>query len=234
MAFTVKELLDYCLDQSQLDKNLTEHYQLAQKIYNLVLDGQTNNFPFPFYSKISENIAFTSSQSSYDLPDDYLKSDNCYRVLMSNGSRGSPILIVSPWEFDRLSSGTNDAEPSVAWIDQNQSKITFNSNMSNPGDKGFVIRYFRKPTFITVGSNVDDDLTPDFPDQKTLCELIIVELMKYMNDDRYQMQMQVADKEMRDTKMGSYDYDDNSQMSLGKSFRAGRRPTRGGGYGNSF
>jgi hypothetical protein len=233
MAFTVKELLDYSLDQAQMDKNLSEHYTLAQKIYNLVLQSQADNFDFPWYSKMSANTAFLASTTAYDLPDDYAKSDNCYRVDMSTGNKGSSIWIIPPWEFDKYSA-SGSSEPSCAWIDQNNSQIVFNSSMTNPGTKGFVIRYFRKPTEITPGSNVNDNDTPDFPDQKTLAELIMLELMKYMNDERYTLQKSIADEEMRGTKLNAYDYDDNSNMSLGKSFKPGRRPSRGGGYGFGF
>lgn len=236
MAFTVKELLDYCLDQAQMDKNLSEHYSLAQKIYNLVLQGQADNFDFPFFSKINPNTAFTTA-TAYDLPSDYNRSDSCYKVDMSTGQKGSAIWIIPPWEFDKYNGGYGSQEPSVAWIDQNNSQIVFNSAMSNPGNKGFSLRYFRKPLEITVGSNVNDDDSPDFPDQKTLCELIIVELMKYMNDERFTLQKSIADEEMRSTKLNVYDYDDHPTMSLGRTFRPGRRSSRGGsggGYGFGF
>lgn len=234
MALNVIGVIHYCLDQAQMDKFLPEHIRFAKVIYNMELDKLAGDFEYQWFFKRGPVTSFVSGQKQYTLPTDYLKSDSCYLVDSSTGSRGANVTIISPWQFDRNDTGSITGPASCAYINSKDRKIVFNSALNEVGNSAFQLSYYRTPDLIDVDSTINDEDSVDFSDQTAIIESIISKLMKYIDDDRYGMQKMEAKEELRDTRMNSFDYDDHSQMSLGRPFRSGKRPTRGGGGFGGF
>lgn len=229
MALTNLQIIESAIEYAQLDNSST-FLNLARKYMNTILLKEALETDWPFYRKKTSVQSFVGSQTAYDLPADYLRSDDCYFAKPSNGARGTKIPIVDPWSFDQLISGSTAGNPIQCFIDINSTDIVFNSMASNPNDAGYILAYFRKPTEVAL-SSADDANAADFKGDDYLIKRITQYLYKYMDDSRYPDQRSEADQSRVELRRNVQDYNDNSKINLGNQFTAGSRPTRGNSGG---
>lgn len=228
VSTTVLDVIDTAIGMAQLDLSFRP---LARGFYNRLLEKHARNFDFPYYRKVQADQNFIAGQLSYDLPDDYSRSDDCY--LIGQGSqRGPEIRIVDPYYFDQLSVSNYSGTPRVAKIDLSNRKIVFDGVPSSGTSYQFRHAYFRLPEAIDTEGG-DDSESPDFEQPELLIQDLTAWLMKYTDDERQPGQAQETQQGLRDMKLNAYDQDPDPKVQLASSaFRPGSRPTRGsGGFG---
>jgi len=229
MALTNLQIMESALEFAQLDNSST-FLSLCRKYMNTILLKEAQEVDWQWYRKKTAATTFTGGTVAYTLPDDYLRSDNCYFAKVSTGARGSKINVVDPWSFDQFAGTNTSGYPTMCFIDTNLGKLTFNSMQSSVSDAGYILSYFRKPTEIALGGG-DDALAADFKGDDYLIKRITQYLYKYQDDVRYPDQRSEADMAKRDLRLNANDYNDNSKINLGNNFKAGSRPTRGNSGG---
>lgn len=219
---TVATVINTAIDLAQMDSSFLP---MARKFYNLVMEQQSKDFDWPVFRKTTALQSFIDGTVAYDVPADFSRSDYCY-LFSSDGQRGAEILILSQLLFDRLKTATNSGVPRIAYIDQGNGQIVF-ENSQSPYKYKFT--YFRKGTLIDLnGANDSDDI--DFDDENYFIKAITTWLMDYSDDDRADAFLAKADKKLREAKLNVYDDDANSVVDYASAkFKAGRRPSRGGG-----
>jgi hypothetical protein len=223
MSALVSEVIDLSLSQSKLDASFGP---LARKHYNSIIRDQSKNFDWPFWRIVGDVTPFLIGKTAYDVPDNYSRSDFCYNYSATN-QQGAPILITSPMRYEQLRAvGVSSGTPRYAMIDQTNKEILFECV---PSSGGYKLSYFRKGTEIDVaGGNDNDEI--DWEDDMWLIKAITARLMEYTDDQRQDQKAQAADKKLVEVKRNVYDNDDDSKIELARAtYKAGRRPTRGGG-----
>lgn len=226
---TVIDVVDKAIGLAQLDLSFRP---LARGYLNTILKNYSSNTNWPSYRLVQDDELFLSGQKEYDLPEDYSRSDDCYLVYNNSGTpqRASQILIVSPTRFRQMANTASSGVPRLAYIDLNGRKIVFESAPTN-GTYSYSLAYFRQALNYDVNGGDDDDVL-DFENPETIIQELAAWLMKYTDDERQPMQGQASKSSLRDTKINSFDEDDDSVTELATSkFRGGSRPPRGGGGG---
>lgn len=227
MSRTVQQVIDTALGLAQLDSGFQP---TARLYYNLILEKFIADYDFPYYQKTQSPVNWTVGVTTYDLPNDYSRSDHCW-VVDGNGNRGTEVLIVGKGRFRIGASRSGSGAPRMAYIDKSQRKIVFECV---PTTGGFELDYFRLPTDIDTEGGDDED-TIDFDDPQALIQELTSWLMKYRDDQRQPQQAAEAKMSLRDSKLNSFDEDSDSKVELASSvYKPGRRSGRGGGGGFPF
>lgn len=230
-TFTVLEIVDLALDQSQLPKN-TDFRTLGKKYLKLILENLTNDDRWPFYRKNYAPQLFIPGQTEYSLPADYRRSDTIYMTQDSSGvQRGPEIVVYEQVDFDRLRPSTVSGVPAICYIDNRNKKVNFSSSPTG-GTYYWKLSYFATDiTIDTAGTSTDND-TLVFEDSMALVKELTKWMYEFRDDERYESKKAESLQQMRDTKINAQDHDANSIVSLASSsFRPGVRPIRGGGGG---
>jgi hypothetical protein len=228
MPFTVIELCNAALDDAQLDQS-SSFQTLAKRYLKFILEDLPKKYDWPVYRIKSANTNLIGGTLSYNLPADFVRSDTCY--LYSNGQKSNEILILEQSEFDRLSSNPNSGVPSIAYIDSKQKKIVFDMS-PNGGGYSYSITYFGSDISIDVSGTTTDTSVPTFDDQMFLLKELTGMLMNYQDDERVRAQKQEAAQTLAAGKYNIIENNTSPGVELShRFFRAGRRPTRGGGWG---
>lgn len=228
MPATVQNVIETALGLAQLDLSFRP---LARRYYNYILRQQTNRFDWPFFRKQDVVTPFISGQTAYDLPLDYSRSDYIYLIDAATGKQSREILVTSQRNVDR-SKSQSPGTPRMAYIDQNNGKIVFETSPNQPAS--FQLTYFRKGAEISE-DGADDGNDIDFQDDLYVTKELVAMLMDYTDDERAGGAKSEAQQTLHDMKLNTYDEDADSKISLASGVhRAGRRPTRGsfGGWNN--
>lgn len=171
--------MNQALDQAGLDSS----YQAkARGWLNSISETLAFQNNYSFYNKTGAVTALVSGQSSYALPVDFQKIDSVYRSDV-NGVLGAEIFVSSNEDFDMYTRGYS-GDPTLAVVDYPSLMLKFNSTPSSTTGSYFRIRYYRKPTTLSLDS-ADDGVIPDFPDQTVLRENLIKWAYENLDDERY-------------------------------------------------
>lgn len=224
MSLTNIQLINLALKQAGLDSSFQTD---ARTWLNHISRTEALRQDYPKFRK-SSDITFVSGQRAYNLPSDFLRSDMAYIYEPSTGKRGSDILIMQDYMFEKYRITAN-GNPSVAVIDENNSQIVFNT-LPNDTSKACRLWYFREPTAIATDSTNDGDI-PDFPDQDFLKDKLMEYAYEFLEDKRENKKGAQAEKTKREFQKNMYNDDSYSQVPLESTHF---RPTRGRGRGRGF
>lgn len=225
MALTNLQLIDLALAQAGLDSS----FQATARLWlNHISRTMAERQDYPKFDK-QATITFVPAQREYSLPSDFLRADTCYLYKVSTNERGTDILLVNSYMYDkyRISASGN---PSFATIDEDNSQIIFNT-LPADATQSARLRYFREPTAIALDTT-DDAATPDFPDQDALLQELQKYALEYLDDPRQSRKGQEAKSTNRDFQKNMYNDDSYSQMPLENThFRpTNRRGSRRRGF----
>lgn len=225
MAITVGNIIEVITELAQLDSSF---YPKTRLYYNLALKHLVLNNDLPRFQKRAAPALFLQGITEYSLPEDYIRPD--YLRLIRAGQNVGEIRLLEKYDFDRLRVNPSVGVPSMAYIDPPTGKIIFESSPSG-SDYSYELNYFRKPVEIDV-SGGDDANAPDFDDENLIIEKTLERYFKYNDDERFGMQKQEVQQNLQSYKTNNTPTNTESRVQFGPSnFKAGRRPTRGGGGG---
>jgi len=222
MALTNIQLINLGLSQAGLDSSFQA---AARQWLNHISRTAAERQDYPKFDKQS-TITFVSGQRDYALPTDFLRASACYLYKVSTDQRGSDILLVQSYMFDKYRISANGS-PNMATIDEDSGTIVFNS-LPNDTTQSARLRYFREPTAIALDTT-DDNAAPDFPDTDFLLQELQRFALEYLNDPRQQSKKQEAMMAKREYQQNMYNDDMYSQVPLENThFRSTNRRGRRG------
>lgn len=219
-------LINHALDQAGLDSSFQTK---ARTWLNTVLEKLSIRTNYKFYRKKAET-AWVSGQKAYNLPADYQRSDSCF-MLDPAGNPGQAIPIVEPYEFDMYTPGSSSGTPVMATIDLDAGTIIFSSAPSDPNGRSYRLWYFRDPPTYSTDTT-DDSVVPDFEDQETLIQELILMAYQFREDEREAAQERKLKETKAEFQRNMFESDGTSVMPLNSFvFRNGRRRGRRSGFG---
>ena len=228
MSFkTVGFVINRAIELAQLDSS-SSFQVLARQFYNIIMDNVGSNYDWPLYRIQNPDTVFTGVKN-YDLPEDYSRSDTCF--LIDQNNQAVRITIISKYRFDLLTTNPLSGDPRFAYIDSSNKQIVFNCAPNTT--RYYRLTYFRHPLEIDDQGGDDSELV-DFDDMMFPIYKITAMLLDYTDDERANGFHQKAEGLLVQTKMLSYDEDNNSIVELGPQYRQGARPTKGGSSGFNF
>lgn len=221
MALTRIQLVDFALEQAQLDSSFQAHGRkwLNHAILKL---GKRRNYKF--YNKIT-NTPFVAGQREYNLPSDfgslvadYGKGDACF-IVQPNGSDwqiGQEILLLEPYVFDQSNTGVTSGDPNTAMIDLENGKIIFNTAAPQGTNKYWRLRYFATPPQYSLDAT-DDNVVVKFGDQDVLLQEMLNLAFEFMDDERQQAKKADLKDANRQFERNMYQDDLNSTVDLDRN-----------------
>ncbi len=231
MAFkTIGDVCKRALELGQLDE--VSFLPTARQYYNLVLDDASRVYDWPYFRKVWADQALIPGQRTYDVPDDYKRSDTIY-FKDQNGNR-KEVFVMAKYRFDSLQKRSDvQGIPQAAYVDLGSRQIVFDQVPSD-GGKFFQLTYFRDPVEADdQGGNDSDPI--DFESPLYLIQEMTAMMWDFQDDDRADRYRALAMKTLAGLKMNSYDEDADSVLELSHTcFRPGRRGNSNGGFGNGF
>jgi hypothetical protein len=223
MALTRIALINVALKQAGLDTGFQSD---ARTWLNLVLQDQAQKFNWPEWAKSTAYTAFVPGTSTYALPSDFQKADTIYLYQLNNGEyqRGEQIVIVDSYRFDEVNWLTLSGTPNVAYIDEDNDVIQFNSKPNN-SQQGFKMRYYKEaPEYSTSSS--DDSVVPDFKDQNYLIKELVKWMYEFEDDQRYEAKKAENERDLDKNKRNVFQNDASPSMQLQNTTFRGRRRNR--------
>lgn len=221
MALTRLQMFQFVLDQAQLEAS-PYYLAKARLWYKIVVDKLTLRQDYKFYNKVIDT-PWVSGQKVYNVPSDYQRSDACFQVNEA-GVQGDEIFIRDTYQFDPYVSSASGM-PTVAYINNTDNTIVFNSAPTNPSGKQFRLRYFKLPTDYSL-TDSDDNVVPDFEDCDVIMQHMLSIAFEREDDERQsskKMDAKLADQAQQ---RNMYDADSSSSNDLARESFRGRR-----GYG---
>lgn len=230
MAFkTIGDVCKRALELGQLDE--VSFLPTARQYYNLTLDAVSRAYDWPYFRKVNPDENLIPGTRSYDVPDDYKRSDTIYLIDQNNNRK--EILVMSKYRFDAIQRKVGAAgNPRAAYIDLGERKIVFDQ-VPSVGGLSFSLTYFRNPIEADdQGGNDDDEI--DFESAIYLIQEMTAMCWDFQDDDRAERYRGLALQTLAGLKMNSYDEDADSVVELSHAcFRPGRR-NNNGGFGSGF
>lgn len=216
MPLTRIQLVDQALEQAGLDTGFRAKGRMWLNIVLEKLSARTNYR----FNRASVDTSFTANTSRYALPADFQRIDTLYYV-DANGNQGNMIRISEPYEAEQARTSASGA-PQVAWVDDEQDELVFNSAPGTVNGEKFRMSYFKTPATYSLDAT-DDSQVVDFDDQWTLLEEVKALAYEFAEDEREMQKKAEAKESSRDFQRNMYQSDANSKVDLNAELF---RPTR--------